>query len=64
MYFFKLTNLTNNKITEHISIGNIPRFYALFIALYVKSEQNYIAVLHNVLLALGTDKTLFLSGSH
>lgn len=64
MYFFKLTNLTNNKKTEHISIGNMLRFYAQLKDLYVKSEQNYVAVLHNVFLALGTHKTLFLSRSH
>ena len=30
----------------------------------VESEQDYIAVLHNVVLALTADKSLFLSGGH
>ena len=30
----------------------------------IKAEKNYISVLHNIFLALGTDKSLFLSGIH
>ena len=32
--------------------------------LHIKPEQHNVAVLHNVLLALGADKALFLGGGH
>ena len=38
--------------------------HALFTFLYVEPEQNDVAVLHDVLLALGADETCLLGGVH
>lgn len=40
------------------------KYKPIILLLYVKSEYNHIAVLHNVLLALASDQSFFFSGSH
>lgn len=64
---FVILNKYNNKKTYilHIKKGkHISACLCVAYALYVKSEQNDIAVLHNVILTLKTNKTLFLSRRH
>lgn len=66
-FTFVILNKYNNKKNIHIAHKkgkHISAFLCVAYALYVKSEQNDIAVLHNVILTLKTNKTLFLSRRH
>ena len=66
-FTFVILNKYNNKKNIHIAHKkgkHISACLCVAYALYVKSEQNDIAVLHNVILTLKTIKTLFLSRRH